>query len=255
LTMWTFQNRESDEDAEDEVLALNDVLEAMTFRSHSTIEYFGLLQLKPDSYIYNLRWKVIENLYTTTVFKGEQKLPELIEPRLLECGGDGLFRFILKEDCGQCGEADAKLISPVLCIETDDIRVIDTIGLCELQFDETEGPYAPENSMGFAKLLGDGLYEIVSIAIGCCDEEVPPCPQIPGVPMGVIGVGADTIKWVLGFDEDGCLVRVPVGDCCTIEEDSSGIGEFFEGSSSIGGSEGEGEEEEEEEEEEPKGKT
>jgi len=153
-------------------------------------------------------------------------------------GGAALERFKITEDLYQCDEADAQLIDTE-CNLLEEIRVIDLCGYAELAFDAEGEAYAPENSMGHCQYLdtvdvsvpdpenpeGPPItvqrrrFEVVNIAVGCCDEFEPPCPEIPGVPAEIIPILTDEKPdYLIGYkwNEDlgrYCLVRVPVSEC------------------------------------------
>lgn len=158
---------------------------------------------------------------------------KVINWMLISSNGGDLIRFKLTEDLVQCGQAEAVSLElhsedPIdpedpdgdkweQCKELDPIVVVDTIGLAELEFKLGE-LVAPIHSMGFARPYKPPFYEVVSIAIGCCETLDPTCPQIPGVPMEVIPAAVVAPVWLIGYDEDGCLVRVPVAGCPPCEE-------------------------------------
>jgi hypothetical protein len=169
-----------------------------------------------------------------------------------------LLLFQLTEDIFKCDQAKGIEVDSE-CFEIRTIMLRDLAGLCDLVTYPLGQQYAPENAMGWAQNSGEvivdpddpeeedllEIYDIVSISLsGCCgDSEV--CPEIPHVPIGKIGVSAEDIKYVLGYDEDGCLVRITVGTCCDEEEEP----EDPEDPGSGGSEEGKEPEEEEEEEE------
>jgi len=148
-------------------------------------------------------------------------------------GGSVLILFRLEEDLLKCGEAKGVEVDAE-CTVIRDIMLRDLAGLCAFvsRPEQVEGgheQYAPMNAMGWAQATGLtvtdpddeenelDLYDVVSISLsGCCgDSDV--CPEIPFVPKEKIETDPENIEYVLGFDVDGCLVKVPIGICC--EED------------------------------------
>jgi hypothetical protein len=199
------------------------------------IAFSGTAPTAGDTMGVSSDWKVLSGGVDPVVIAFGEIDTELIYAVVIS-GNLGILRFKLTADLYQCDESDAQLIDTE-CNLLEEIRIIDLCGYAELYFDEDAEPYAPENSMGHCQYLDTvdvvipdpedpeatitvqrRRFEVINIAVGCCDEIEPPCPQIPGVPESIIPEATGMPTWGIGFDEDGCLVKFPFRECPPCEE-------------------------------------
>jgi hypothetical protein len=203
-----------------------------------TVEFLGMVEVTCGPNVSAVTWTIYDNEIFTLV---EQSSPP--EPRYSRPpdggGGSDLIRFRITEKLSSCSQAAAEIVDDE-CGQVEIIQVVDKIGLAELSFDEiTAEPIAPIGAMGYGTYLDDvdveepvdpptdppttttvsrRRFEIVSLAIGCCDSTEPPCPQIPNVPRSVIPAFAGDITngaTLLGFGETGddCLYQFAISFC------------------------------------------
>lgn len=175
----------------------------------------------------------VEPVEESSEFQGIGYVREDFDLLAISEGGDRgeeLVPIILTENIRLCGSGTGVIIDPYSCVPLRDILLYDAVGMCNFVSYPLGEEYAPENAMGWAKRSKISLdnpdpegpplrtYDIVSLSMTPCCAETNICPEIPFVPWGKIGIGAEQIKYVLGYDEDGCLVRITVGTCCEEEE-------------------------------------
>tara|TARA_R110002167_G_scaffold44383_1_gene133559 strand:- start:10259 stop:13018 length:2760 start_codon:yes stop_codon:yes gene_type:complete len=143
-------------------------------RRPKTLEYFGALEFACGEAVASIAWHIDGPEIFTLVT--EDAFPEPITKR--QKTNEIVIKFKLLEELDGCGTTTAEFISCNCvggipeCVE--EIQVKDVIGLGKMHKE------VPAGWMGFCRPgLDAGVYEIISLAKGCCDtggEDEPPCP-------------------------------------------------------------------------------
>lgn len=143
-------------------------------RSPKTLEYFGALEFACGEAVASICWHINGPEVFTLVT--EDAFPEPITTR--QKTNEIIIKFKLLEELDGCGTTTAEFIS-CNCVAgipecVEEIQVKDVIGLGKMHKE------VPADWMGFCRPgLDAGVYEIISLAKGCCGtggEDEPPCP-------------------------------------------------------------------------------